>query len=206
DACKRNRNRHRRISDTQQLRSTRRHVPPLTSDGQNPAEKTKPRGHSSLAPGEPSTMKRNNPHVLVIDDEADLCELLSLRLRHEGFEATSCSSGNEALALLESEQIDAVLLDFRLEDEDGLDVLSKILLRSADLPVIMLTAHGTTEAAVEAMKRGAYGFLTKPFDDRELVLELRHAVDHGHLKREVAGLRRMLGGVSSHRLLGTSAS
>src|SRR5690606_14848612 len=73
-------------------------------------------------------------------------------------------------------------------------------------PVIMLTAHGTTEAAVEAMKRGAYGFLTKPFDDRELVLELRHAVDHGHLKREVAGLRRMLGGVSSHRLLGTSAS
>jgi two-component system, NtrC family, response regulator GlrR len=151
-------------------------------------------------------MKRNNPHVLVVDDEADLCELLCLRLRHEGFQATSCGCGDEALALLESEQIDAVLLDFRLEEEDGLDVLSKILLRSADLPVIMLTAHGTPEAAVEAMKRGAYGFLTKPFDDRELILELRHAVDHGSLKREVAGLRRMLGGVSSHRLLGTSAS
>lgn len=149
-------------------------------------------------------MKSGKPHILIVDDEEDLCELLSLRLRHEGFNATTCSNGQEALSALESKNIDAVLLDFRLEKEDGLDVLNSILLRKAELPVIMLTAHGTPEAAVEAMKRGAYGFITKPFDDRELVLELHHAVDHGKLKREVAGLRRMLGGNGSTRLLGTS--
>lgn len=145
------------------------------------------------------------PHVLVVDDELDLCELLSLRLRHEGFLTSVCGTAREALEALEKNRIDAVLLDLRLEEDDGLDLLSELLHRSADLPVIMLTAHGTTETAVEAMKRGAYGFLTKPFDDHELVLELRHAVDHGNLKREVAGLRRMVGGSSSQRLLGTSA-
>ncbi len=150
-------------------------------------------------------MKKSKPHVLVVDDEFDLCELLSLRLRHEGFDCTSCGTGTEAMGVLKSMTIDAVLLDFRLEEEDGLDVLENILQSSGDLPVIVLTAHGTPEAAVEAMKRGAYGFLTKPFDDQELVTELRHAVDHGNLKREVAGLRRMLGGNGAARLLGTSA-
>lgn len=150
-------------------------------------------------------MKPRTPHVLVIDDEEDLSELLQLRLRHEGFIASSCTNSKEALSILGTERIDALLLDLRLEDEDGLDLLSTVLNRYGDLPVIMLTAHGTTESAVEAMKRGAYGFLTKPFDDQELIQELHHAVDHGHLRREVAGLRRMVGGSGSQRLLGSSA-
>lgn len=151
------------------------------------------------------TTMRERPHVLVVDDEKDLCELLSLRLRHEGFDATVSSTSLEALQALEAGGIDAMLLDLRLEEEDGLELLTEVLCRSADLPIIVLTAHGTTETAVDAMKRGAYGFLTKPFDDHDLVLELRHAVDHGNLKREVAGLRRMVGGSVSQRLLGTSA-
>lgn len=149
-------------------------------------------------------MKAKNPHVLVVDDEEDLSELLQLRLRHEGFMASTCTNSRGALAILESQRIDAMLLDLRLEDEDGLDLLSQVLDRYGDLPVIMLTAHGTTDLAVEAMKRGAYGFITKPFDDHELIQELRHAVDHAHLRREVAGLRRMVGRSGSQRLLGTS--
>lgn len=149
-------------------------------------------------------MKARNPHVLVVDDEEDLCELLALRLKHEGFVVTTCARAQDALEVLQHRAIDAVLLDLRLEDDNGLDLLSQVLNRNADMPVIMLTAHGTTETAVEAMKRGAYGFLTKPFDDHELVQELRHAVDHSHLRREVAGLRRMVGGNGSQRLLGTS--
>lgn len=150
-------------------------------------------------------MTKAAPHILIVDDEADLCELLTLRLTHEGFRATACATARDALAVLERNSIDAVLLDLRLEEDDGMDLLSLVLERSAELPVIMLTAHGTTETAVEAMKRGAYGFLTKPFDDHELVQELRHAVEHSSLKREVASLRRVVGGVSSVRLLGTSA-
>lgn len=152
-------------------------------------------------------MKARKPHVLVVDDEEDLCELLALRLQHEGFSVTTCAGSKRALEVLESSSVDAILLDLRLEEESGLDLLTQALHRSADLPIIMLTAHGTDELAVEAMKRGAYGFLTKPFDDHELVQELRHAVDHSHLKREVAGLRRMIGGGNGlPRLLGTSPS
>lgn len=149
-------------------------------------------------------MKARNPHVLVVDDEEDLCELLALRLKHEGFLVTTCARPQDALLALQQHPLDAVLLDLRLEDDNGLDLLTQVLNRNADMPIIMLTAHGTTETAVEAMKRGAYGFLTKPFDDHELVQELRHAVDHSHLRREVAGLRRMVGGNGSQRLLGTS--
>ena len=146
------------------------------------------------------------PHIAVIDDEEDLCELIALRLEHHGFRVSTEQTCRGGLEILEREVVDAMLLDLRLENESGLDLLDAVQNRSLELPVIILTAHGTIDTAVEAMERGAYGFLTKPFDDRELVQKLRQAVERVRLRREVADLRRIVGDASSgDRLLGTSA-
>jgi two-component system, NtrC family, response regulator GlrR len=145
------------------------------------------------------------PHVLIVDDEAHLCELLAYRLEHHGYRVTTELTARGVPDVLDQDTFDAMILDLRLEDGDGLDVLSEVQKRAADLPVIILTAHGTIETAVEAMQRGAYGFLTKPFQDYELLQKLAHAVESGTLKREVAGLRRIVGDAShDNRLLGTS--
>ena len=147
------------------------------------------------------------PHVLVIDDEQDLCVLLSLRLEHHGFRVTTQQTSKAGLEVLEREVVDAMILDLRLQNENGLDVLAEVQTRSLDLPVIVLTAHGSVESAVEAMRAGAYGFLSKPFDDHELLQKLEHAVERVRLRREVAGLRRMVTTSSDDsRLLGGSAS
>ncbi len=144
-------------------------------------------------------------HVLIVDDEEDLCELLSMRLEHHGFRASIETTGRGALEVLEREIVDAMILDLRLDGEDGLDVLETVQHRSLDLPVIVITAHGTIETAVAALHRGAYGFLTKPFHDHELLSKVEHAVERVLLRREVAGLRRLVGEDRKVRLLGTSA-
>jgi two-component system, NtrC family, response regulator GlrR len=145
-------------------------------------------------------------HVVIVDDEDDLCELIALRLRHHGYRVSTERTARGGLEIFEREQVDAMIVDLRLERENGLDLLSALLQRSADLPIIILTAHGTIETAVEAMRRGAYGFLTKPFDDHELLQKLEHAVERIALRREVAGLRRIVGGSTARaRLLGTSS-
>lgn len=146
------------------------------------------------------------PHVVVIDDEADLCELIGMRLEHNGYRVTCEHTARGGIEVLEREVVDAMVLDLRLDGESGLDLLADIQQRSLDLPVVMLTAHGTIETAVEALERGAYGFLTKPFDAHELLQKLDHAVERVRLRRELANLRRMLGEPGSgDRLLGTSA-
>src|SRR5689334_5271001 len=93
------------------------------------------------------------PHVVVVDDETDLCELISLRLEHHGYRVSSEHGGRGALNLIEREPVDLMLLDLRLDGEDGLDVLADVRRQASDLPVIILTAHGTIEVAVEATKR-----------------------------------------------------
>jgi two-component system response regulator GlrR len=141
---------------------------------------------------------------LIVDDERELCELLTLRLEHHGYRAVATHTAAGALAALAAGPFDAVILDLRLPDADGLDVLTKMRERAPDVPVIMLTAHGTIETAVEAMRRGAYGFLTKPFHHHELLQRVAHAVENAALRREVAGLRRLVGQPSETQLLGSS--
>ncbi|MCX4240655.1 sigma-54-dependent transcriptional regulator [Paraliomyxa miuraensis] len=145
------------------------------------------------------------PHVLVVDDEEDLCRLLTLRLEHHGFRVSTEQTARGGLEVLEREVVDAMIVDVRLEHENGLDLLVQVQNRSVDLPVVILTANGGVETAIEAMRRGAYGFVTKPFDDLDLLQKLDHAVERVRLRREVAGLRRLVGSAHhDHRLLGTS--
>jgi two-component system, NtrC family, response regulator GlrR len=144
--------------------------------------------------------------VLILDDDAELCTLLSMRLEARGYRVESAGTAREGLEKVGRASYDAMILDLRLPDSTGLDVLADVRARKPDLPIIMLTAHGTIETAVEAMQRGAFGFLTKPFHDHELLQKLAHAVENSGLRREVAGLRRIVGDSRDHVILGTSQS
>jgi len=144
------------------------------------------------------------PQILILDDDAELCTLLSMRLEGRGYAVQTAGTAAEGLEKVARDGFDAMVLDLRLPDATGLDVLASVRARKPDLPVIMLTAHGTIETAVAAMQRGAYGFLTKPFHDHELMQKVAHAVENSALRREVAGLRRMVGDSRDHVILGTS--
>ncbi|MET0341952.1 MAG: sigma-54 dependent transcriptional regulator [Polyangiales bacterium] len=146
----------------------------------------------------------NAPHVVVVDDEADLCELLSLRLEHHGYRVTTRQSGRDALHVLDHQQVDAMLLDLLLDGENGLEVLAEAHKRVRDVPVLILTAHGSIGHAVEATRIGAYDFVTKPFDDRDLLQRLSAAVEHARTRRAAASLRRGSGERSEVRLVGSS--
>ncbi len=147
------------------------------------------------------------PHLLIVDDDLELCELLALRMEASGFRVSAEHGVKGAIDRLGREYFDAVLLDLRLTDGGGLEVLDMVAKRTPDLPVTVLTAHGSIETAVEAMRRGAFGFVTKPFHDQDLVQKISHAVERHRLRREVAGLRRIVGGSpEEHHIIGVSAA
>ncbi|GAB4254262.1 MULTISPECIES: sigma 54-interacting transcriptional regulator [Deferrisoma] len=118
-------------------------------------------------------------HLLVVDDDRDLLKLLALRLKAAGFRVTTAASGEEALAALAADAPDLVITDLRMDGMDGMALYDAIRERHPSLPVIILTAHGSIPEAVEATRRGVFGFMTKPFDGRELVAEVRRALALG---------------------------
>jgi len=130
--------------------------------------------------------------ILVVDDDEALLRLLSMRLSASGFAVTTCATGEEALTLAKREMFDLALTDLRLPDRDGLSVLEELKLIHPDLPVLLLTAHGTIPNAVEAMQKGAFGYLTKPFDDKELQATLERALEQQRMSREIQRLKLLV--------------
>ncbi|MCU0988124.1 MAG: sigma 54-interacting transcriptional regulator [Xanthomonadales bacterium] len=133
------------------------------------------------------------PAVLVVDDDADLLQLMTLRLQRAGFAVQTAISGAEALKRLSERQPRAVVTDLRMDGLDGLELLAEIESRYPVLPVVLMTAHGTIPDAVRATRLGAYAFLTKPIDDKELIACLRQAMALG------GGEARVPGGADSSR-------
>jgi len=113
--------------------------------------------------------------ILLVDDEVDFVEMLSLRLNEVGERVTPAYSGRESLEILEQKNIDVVILDIRMPGMDGIETLREIKKRFPLVEVMMLTGHGTTETAVEGMKLGAFDYLMKPADFDELLLKLENA-------------------------------
>ncbi|MDP3276174.1 MAG: sigma-54 dependent transcriptional regulator [Deltaproteobacteria bacterium] len=107
-------------------------------------------------------------HLLVADDEANLRKLIAAQLTQDGYEVHTVSDGREAIAALKEQHFDAAITDLRMPHVDGMAFLRHVQEHYVDLPVIMLTAHGSVETAVEAMHAGAFDFLTKPFDRAEM--------------------------------------
>ena len=122
--------------------------------------------------------------VLVVDDERRQRDILQMILEAEGYETATAANGRSALAASASETFDVVLTDLKMPDVDGLQLLSALAARAAPPCVILMTAHGSIDSAVEAMRRGAFDYLTKPLEKDDLLLVLRRAMERTHLVRE----------------------
>ncbi len=123
--------------------------------------------------------------ILIVDDEPSNRKILAQELTHKGFIVDTASGGKEALAKVTSSPPDLVILDYMMPDLSGLDVLKEIRKNGSDVPIIMITAYGSIERAVEVMKAGAYDFITRPFDPDYIELIIRKALERQLLKREV---------------------
>jgi two-component system response regulator HydG len=127
--------------------------------------------------------------VLVIDDEREMCALLEVALARRGFEVSSQTSGDAALAQLDEVDFDAIVVDLNMPGTSGLDVSSWVAANRPETPVIVITAFGTLETAVAAIRAGAYDFVTKPFEMETISLTLGRAVGYRRLRAEVRRLR-----------------
>ncbi len=140
--------------------------------------------------------------VLVVEDEAVVRNLLLHTLEEEEFTVVAVESGEEGLRRLDAEVFDVVLLDLNLPGMHGLNVLSGAPATQTDAQFIVMTAFGTVDTAVEAMRLGAFDYINKPFRTAELLLTLRRALDETALRREVASLRTRAGEGIRSRILG----
>jgi two-component system response regulator HydG len=130
------------------------------------------------------------PHVLVVDDDADLCRLVEAGLAERGYAVTWRTSAAEALAVVGSVELDAVVTDLDLAGgTGGLELCARIVAERPDLPVTVLTGHGNFDTAIAAIRAGAYDFITKPPQQDVLAHAVARAVEHRRLHREVTRLR-----------------
>jgi DNA-binding NtrC family response regulator len=121
--------------------------------------------------------------LLIVDDDEQLRRTLVRRFQRQGYKVTAASSGEEALALASQDRFDVALLDLHLPGIGGIEVLSRLKERQPELEVLLLTAHGSIETAIEALKRGAYDYLTKPFHLAELEIHIQKAYEKVALTR-----------------------
>ncbi len=133
-------------------------------------------------------------HILVVDDEESVRWALRKAMEQAGYGVDLAADGPAGLTAASDPAVDLVLLDVRLPGQDGLELLREIRKRRPDLPVIMMTAYGTLQVAVEAMKHGAYDYIGKPFDTDEVLLLVQKALEAQALVQEVARLRQTVEG------------
>jgi two-component system response regulator HydG len=145
------------------------------------------------------------PRVLVVDDHLEMARTLADGLIDGGYQAVALGSGKRAIELLEREPFDAVVTDLRMGDADGLAVLSAARRLDPGRPVLIMTAYGAVDSAIESIRRGAYHYLTKPFKHEELVLFLSRAIEEAAVRREATALRSALKDCfSSRHIVGRS--
>ena len=143
--------------------------------------------------------------ILVVDDEQSLREVLSIMLKRTGYAVTSVADGEEAVELLSKEIFDLVITDLRMPKIDGMEVLKAVKSASPETVVLVITAFATADSAVEAMKQGAYDYLTKPFQVDEVQLIIRNALEKRRLTTENILLKREMASQSSFaQLVGQS--
>jgi len=130
--------------------------------------------------------------ILVVDDESEIREGLDLLLSSEGYGVTSAETGAEGLAKLEDRPFDLLLLDVSLPDRNGLDILREIRHRDPAIPIVLITAYGSVDMARAAFKSGAQDYITKPWSNDELLLQVAHAVEGRRLREENLHLKRAL--------------
>ncbi len=141
--------------------------------------------------------------ILVADDEPNLRRVLAAQLKRDGFDVLTVEDGQEAVEALEEHHIDLVITDLRMPRKDGMEVLKHVTAHYPRVPVIVITAHGTVDTAVEALKLGAFDYVTKPFDRAELHQAVKKAVRTRELNQLYASAEP--GETGRYRIIGQSA-
>lgn len=139
--------------------------------------------------------------ILIVDDEKSVRETLREMLEYENYEVIDAENATKALDLLSSQSFDVILCDIKMPGMDGMELLEKIL-ENYDIPVIMISGHGTIETAVDAIKKGAFDFIIKPFDLNRLLISIRNALDRSNLMEETKRLKNKLS--KKYALIGDS--
>lgn len=151
-------------------------------------------------------MREKNAHILIIDDEKNYLLVLQTLLEDEGYTVTALSDPETALAFLQESEVDVVVTDMKMPRITGLDVLERVKKQWPYIPVLIMTAFGTIESAVETMKYGAFDYITKPFSNDELLLSIHNAVELAQAHREYKLLQEaMQERFGLHTIIGRSA-
>jgi DNA-binding NtrC family response regulator len=130
--------------------------------------------------------------ILIVEDKESMAEMLSQALEAEGYSTLHAKDGGEGIQLFKDKKIDLVLTDLKLPQKDGLEVLAVVKAHNPLTPVIMMTAYGTIETAVKAVKEGAYDFLTKPFDPDHLLILIAKALEKQRLVTKILSSKMSL--------------
>jgi two-component system nitrogen regulation response regulator NtrX len=141
--------------------------------------------------------------ILIIDDEKAIRKTLSEILSYEGYKIDEAGDGEEALKKVKEKEYDVILCDIKMPKMDGIEFLEKAKEVSPDIPIIMISGHGTIETAVEAVKKGAYDYISKPPDLNRLLITIRNAMDKTNLVTETKVLKRKVSKVQE--IVGSSA-
>ncbi|MGQ9573846.1 MAG: response regulator [Thermoguttaceae bacterium] len=136
------------------------------------------------------------PSMLIVDNDEGLVHFLRRLFAKEGYQVSSCADGVAAAARVANEPFDVILMDYKTPGLNGLEALAQIKQAQVKTPVTIMTAYGTTDTAIEAMKRGAYDYLVKPFDTEELKRIVADALEVNRLMKEVVSLPEALTPVS----------
>jgi len=149
--------------------------------------------------------KKRVPRILVVDDEQSMRNFLEIMLRREGYVVDLAANGDEAVGFVEKKIYDLVITDIIMPGPSGTEILKKVKEVNPATIVIMITAYASTESAVEAMKEGAYDYITKPFNVDEIKVIISNALEKGRLEKENILLKRELGKEYSYEnIIGTS--
>ncbi|MGD8646666.1 MAG: sigma-54 dependent transcriptional regulator, partial [Desulfobacterales bacterium] len=130
--------------------------------------------------------------ILVVDDDNNILRVIKLRLEAEGYQVTTAGKAKVALELANDDVFDFALVDLKLNGTDGIQLMENLHQLYPEMPVIILTAYGTIESAVEAMRKGAYTYITKPFNDDELLMHTRNCLEKTKLTKEIKSLKKVV--------------
>ncbi len=135
-------------------------------------------------------------NLLVVDDDQNLIELVRLKLQSADYDVATASNGPDALQAARQNMFDLCILDLRLADSNGISLMQELHLINPNMPVIILTGYASVESAVEAMREGAFSYVTKPFNSQELHLQISRALENRRLNLEIQRLKGLLDGTS----------
>ncbi len=130
--------------------------------------------------------------ILVVDDDRNILKVIKLRLEAENYQVVTAADAENAMARAGAETFDLALLDLKLIGRNGIELMGDLHKLDPEMPIIILTAHGTIKSAVEAMSKGAFSYLTKPFDYQELLLQTQKSLEKRNLSREIKRLQNIV--------------